>query len=80
MNHYTTTFAWGLDFWRTFLEKPKWRRWVCRKFMGRYAWNELVGLKRAIERTDGKSMFDPCMGGDLKSMDYREELDKYKDW
>ena len=77
---YASCYGWGMDFWRAFLLRPKIIRWLVKKLMGRYAWNELVGLKEAIEKEDGKEIFAPCIGYDLQNQEYHKELDQYKDW
>lgn len=79
MNDFTVAYAWGLDFWRVFLSKPKFIRWLCKTIMGRYAWNELVGMKQSIEE-DYPQAFSQYMDYGCEGCDYHAELDKYKNW
>lgn len=48
IDRYTEIYAWGLDFWRAFLAKPKFLRWIAKLAMGKYAYRELYGLKEAL--------------------------------
>jgi len=76
---YANFYGWSLDFWRAFLEKPKWRRWLCKKFMGRYAWNELIGMKQAVEKEyEADFVFEIDYG--CENQDYHKRFDRYKDW
>jgi hypothetical protein len=80
-NDHTEDFiiaAFAKDFWIAFLEKPKFIRWFVRLLMGRYAWNELVGIKQRYEENWSFKLKEH--GYDLKDCDYHKELDKYKDW
>jgi hypothetical protein len=76
---YVAFYAWGMDFWRAFLMKPRILRWLVRKIMGRYAWNELVGLKECVEKINDQA-FNPDIGYNCEECDYHNDLDHYKDW
>lgn len=77
---YACVYAWTLDFWRAFMEKPKIIRWLCLKLMGRYARNELFGAKMKIEENGDAFYFRDMFGYNLEDMDYHTRLDKYQDW
>jgi hypothetical protein len=69
--------AFAEDFWMALLERPKFIRWLVKILVGRYAWNELVGIKQTFEK-DNFPLKEH--GYDLKRCDYHKELDNYKDW
>lgn len=79
---FACAYAWGLDFWRAFLEKPKFIRRLCFTLMGRYARNELWGMKRALEENGDGFYFQGKhgFGYDLENLGYHKELDNYKNW
>lgn len=77
---YVCVYAWTLDFWRAFLERPKALRWLCLLLMGRYARNELIGAKQKIEESGEAFYFRDNFGYQLEDMDYHNRLDNYKDW
>ena len=70
--------AFAEDFWMAFLEKPKIIRWLVKILIGRYAWNELLGIKRTYEEYSNFKLKEH--GYDLKRCEYHNELNKYKDW
>jgi hypothetical protein len=70
--------AYGEDCWKAFLERPKVFRFFVRLFMGRYAWNELIGIKETYEKNHGTGLAN--IGYGLEYKDYHKEFDKYKDW
>ena len=72
-------YGWTLDFWRAFLERPKIFRFICRIFMGKYAWSELIGAKMAIEKIDANA-FGEYIYYELNDMDYHKENLEYKNW
>jgi len=72
---FTLAYVWGIYFWKAFLERPKIFRLFCKIFMGRYAWNELCGLKKLIEKKDRLDL-----GYGLEECAYHKELNKYKNW
>jgi hypothetical protein len=83
MTHsFAYAYAWGLDFWRAFLEKPKFIRMVCLILMGKYARNELLGMKEAIERNGDGFYFEGKhgFGYGMENQEYHKKLDKYKNW
>ena len=44
------TFAWGLDMLRKINEFGRFRKWLLRVILGRYAYRELIGLRDSIEK------------------------------
>jgi len=66
---YAALFAWGLDFWLAYLERPKILRWIARKAMGRYAYRELYGIREAI----GKYKLGFELPSDFLTYDYRDQ-------
>jgi len=77
MINYASTYAWAMDFWRAFLAKPKFIRFFVKVLMGKYAWNELVGMKDAIEKTYPE-VFD--IEYSCENQEYHKEFSKYKKW
>jgi hypothetical protein len=77
---YIPTAAFGEDFWKAFLEKPKVIRWLVKILVGRYAWNELVGIKKSYEENCLGITKIRDIGYGLEKCEYHKELDKYKDW
>ena len=69
---YASTFAWSLDFWRAFLERPKVFRWITRLAMGQYAYRELYGIKESIEKS-GSSLDMSFISCGLQGMDYHKD-------
>jgi hypothetical protein len=75
-------YAWGLDFWRAFLEKPKFVRWLCFLLMGKYAKNELLGLKKSLEEIGDGFYFEGKhgFGYGMEDQEYHQEFNNYKNW
>ena len=42
-------YAWALDFLRCVEGFPKWRKWILRFVLGRYAAREYVGLREHLD-------------------------------
>lgn len=81
-----TTYAWALDFWRAFLERPKIVRWMIRILIGKYARSELVGMKISVQKCYSNNgsldcdAFNKNIGYGLENVSYHEDNLKYKDW
>ena len=76
-SQYIVVYSWSIDFWMAFLERPKIFRWLTRVMMGRYAWNELMGMKIHFDKYND---YVGIVGYSCKNQDYHEELDKFKNW
>jgi hypothetical protein len=63
-------FAWAVDFVRCVEEMPKWRRWLIRLALGKYAAREYVGLREHLdEQQEDQSQY----GYGLEGCDYHTE-------
>lgn len=67
-------FAWSLDFIRAVESMPKWRRFLLRIALGRYAAREYVGIREHLVK--GGNYIDN--GYDLEGSTYHAE--KWKWW
>lgn len=47
---YTAALAWGMDMCRAMNRFGKFRKWLLKLVMGRYAYRELIGLRDCIEK------------------------------
>lgn len=65
----TILTAWALDFVRCIEEMPKWRKWIIRFVIGRYAAREYVGVREHLE----KSGHDTQGGYGINNADYHNE-------
>jgi len=61
--------AWAGDFLRAVNERPKICQWLFRIAIGRYAWNEYVGLWNSVLA----SGFNPTWEYDLENMGYHHD-------
>jgi hypothetical protein len=69
-NYDWTLFAWSLDFVRCIEQMPKWRKWLIRFVIGKYAAREYVGLR---EHLDKQQENQSQMGYELQGTKYHKE-------
>ncbi len=63
-------FAWAIDFVRCVEEFPRWKKWILRFVLGRYASREYVGLR---EHLDSQWEFGSQVGYDIREASYHKE-------
>ena len=66
---YADIVGWAVDFIRALRDRPLWAKVLVRVCMGKYAYQEFVGLMKALE----KEGISPYLDYDLENMSYHKD-------
>jgi hypothetical protein len=70
---HSAALSWGMDMLRAIHQHGKFRKWLMKLTMGKYAVREMIGLDDAIN----KYGFDTHYDYDLKQMEYHHDKVKF---
>lgn len=69
INTHAVVMMWAMDMLRAIQQQSKFRRWLLRMVLGRYAYREMVGLRDAIDAEGYDTHFEYS----LEDMDYHQD-------
>ena len=69
---YASALGWGMDMCRAMMHFSKFRKYLLKLIMGKYAFRELIGLRDCIEQY-GYTCSNPDIGYCLENMEYHKD-------